>query len=214
MKSRRAYVKLNRITFPDHRCSSDALFGRGVMCHTRLGSHKERNMKVRQVFARRIFTLFTFFIVWFSSGIGQITSRTLLNHLRGEWVMTGTVLNKPVTYDAQAVWVLQDQFLSLHMKDVTLPPAYEATLYLGIDSSKNQFVVHWLDSFGGAGARVVGLGPLSTEKIEIVYPYSEGKFRNLFKYNSEKDEWTLVVESEGKNGHWSVFAHYNILRKR
>ncbi|MBI3585551.1 MAG: hypothetical protein HY088_00260 [Ignavibacteriales bacterium] len=128
--------------------------------------------------------------------------------------MTGTVMKKPVRYTAEGVWVLQSQFLSLHMKDVTVPPAYEANLFIGIDSSKNQYVAHWLDSFGGAGARVVGLGPLSSEKIEIIYPYAERNFRNIFKYNSEKDEWTLVIESEGTDGHWSVFAQYTIVRKQ
>ena len=109
--------------------------------------------------------------------------------------------------------MLQNQFFSLHMKDVAVPPEYEANLYIGIDSTKNQYVAHWLDSFGGAGARVVGVGPLSAEKIEVVYPYAEGKFRNLFKYDSGKDAWTLVIESEGAAGHWSVFAQYGIVRK-
>jgi hypothetical protein len=100
------------------------------------------------------------------------------------------------------------------MKDVAVPPTYEANLFIGIDSSKNQYVAHWLDSFGGAGALVVGLGPLSKEKIEIIYPYSERDFRNIFKYDSGKDEWTLVIESKGIDGNWSVFAQYTVVRKQ
>jgi hypothetical protein len=128
--------------------------------------------------------------------------------------MTGAVMKEPVTYTAEGVWILQSQFLSLHMKDIAVPPAYEANLFIGIDSTKNQYVAHWLDSFGGAGARVVGLGPLSTEKIEIIYPYSEQHFRKTFKYDSDKNEWTLVIESETAYGQWSVFAHYTIVRKQ
>jgi hypothetical protein len=150
----------------------------------------------------------------FVTGFGQTQPRGLLNHLQGKWNMKGTVMEQPVEYSAEGAWVLHDQFLSFHMKDVAVPPAYEANLCIGIDSSKNQYVAHWLDSFGGAGARVVGLGPLSTEKIEIAYPYPQGRFRNLFRYYSKKDQWTLVIESEDTDGHWSLFAQYNITRKR
>jgi hypothetical protein len=127
--------------------------------------------------------------------------------------MTGTVMNEPVRYSAEGVWILQGQFLSLHMKDVTDPPAYEANLLIGIDSSKNEYVAHWLDSFGGAGARVVGLGPITAEGIEIVYPYTEQRFRNTFNYAADTDEWTLVIESAQKSGEWSVFAKYRIVKK-
>jgi len=148
------------------------------------------------------------------NAFGQTSSRSLLSHLQGEWDMKGTVMKKPVQYAAEGVWVLQGQFLSFHMKDVAIPPRYEANLSIGIDSSLNQFVAHWLDVFGGAGARVVGFGILSTERIEILYPYPEGRFRNLFNYDYQKDAWTLVIESEGKDGHWSLFAQYSIVRKR
>ena len=151
--------------------------------------------------------------LWFTTCYGQSSQQVLLNHLQGSWYMTGTVMKKPVNYTAEGVWLLQSQFFSLHMKDVAVPSAYEANIFIGIDSSNNQYVAHWLDSFGGAGARVVGLGPLSVDNIEIIYPYSEGNFRNIFKYDSEKDEWTLVIESEGTGGHWSVFAQYTIVRK-
>ena len=148
------------------------------------------------------------------TGFGQSTSRQLLDHLRGEWSMKGEVMKKAVAYAAKGEWVLQNQFCSFDMKDAAIPPTYEAILSIGIDSAHNEYVAHWLDSFGGAGARVVAVGPLSAEKIEIVYPYAEGRFRNLFKYDSNKDEWTLLIESEDKDSHWSVFAQYNILRKQ
>jgi hypothetical protein len=154
-------------------------------------------------------------VLFLASAIGfaQSPPRALLNSLRGSWLMTGNVRNKPVQYNAEGTWILQNQFLSFHMKDTASSPTYEANLYIGIDSSKNQFVAHWLDLFGGAGARVVALGPLSPEAIEIVYPYAEGRFRNQFKYDRRKDEWTLVIESEDATGRWSRFAQYTISRR-
>jgi len=143
----------------------------------------------------------------------QSSSWALLNRLQGDWSMKGTVIAKPVQYVANGSWILNDQFLAFHMMDTTIPPAYEATLYLGIDSAKNEYVVHWLDSFGGPGARVVGFGPLSGERIEIIYPYPEGRFRNLFKYDLINGEWSLLIESEKSNGQWSFFAQYTITKK-
>jgi len=171
-------------------------------------------MEVSQSLATGVLQFFVFSVSLFTIGYGQAPSRVLLNHLKGEWDMTGMVMKKPVRYNAEGKFVLKDQFLSFHMKDVAVPAAYEANLYIGIDTSQSQYIAHWLDSFGGAGARVVGVGPFSPTEIEIVYPYSEGKFRNLFNYDSKKDEWTLVIESEGTDGHWSLFAQYNITRKR
>lgn len=170
-------------------------------------------MKILQLGVMRSLIFVMFLSSMLMTAFGQ-TPRDLLNHLQGTWQMKGNVRKKPVEYVAEGMWVLHDQFFSLHMKDVTVPSTYEVNLYIGIDSSKNQYVAHWLDSFGGAGSRVVALGPLSAEKIEIVYPYAEGRFRNLFTYDSKKDEWTLVIESENKESNWSVFAQYNMIKKR
>ena len=147
------------------------------------------------------------------SAFGQIPSRNLLNHLVGSWIMTGTVLKKPVQYRAEAAWVLQRQFLRLHMVDTSSPPTYEADLFIGLDTSKNQYVAHWLDKFGGAGARVFATGPLSSDKVEFTFPYEEGRFHDQFEYDSAKDEWSFVIESEGKGGQWTEFAHYAIKRR-
>jgi hypothetical protein len=148
------------------------------------------------------------------AGFGQETPRQLLSHLAGRWSMEGTVLNKPVKYAAEGAWTLQEQFLSFHMKDVSMPPLYEANLLIGIDSARGEFVAHWLDSFGGAGARVVGFGPLAGDSVRIIYPYAEGRFRNTFGYIRARDAWTLLIESQESTGTWSRFAQYAIIRRR
>ena len=171
-------------------------------------------MNIGPSLAIMVSPFFGFFFSSFAIGNGQTPSLVLLNHLQGEWDMTGMVMKKPVRYYAEGTLVLNNQFLYFHMKDAAVPSAYEANLYIGIDSSKNQYIAHWLDSFGGAGARVVGVGPFSSERIEITYPYSEGRFRNRLKYDSAKDEWTLVIDAEGTDGHWSLFAQYTITKKK
>jgi hypothetical protein len=127
--------------------------------------------------------------------------------------MKGTVRATPVEYFADGSWTLQEQFLSFHMKDAAVPPRYEASLLIGIDSTEHQFVGHWLDSFGGGGARVVGVGPLTSDSIRIIYPYAAGSFRNTFGYDRARDSWTLLIESQDTANAWSVFARYTFVRK-
>lgn len=166
------------------------------------------------------------FCSWGMSGLGtalwlaalttvhsQVPAKRLLGQLQGEWKMTGTVMSKPVEYIADGRFVLNDQFLAFHMKDASVPPAYEAILYIGVDTAKNEYVAHWIDTFGGAGARVVGTGPSSDKEIRIVYPYSEGRFRNLLLPDSLGAQWSLSIESEESDGQWSLFAHYRIVRR-
>jgi hypothetical protein len=51
-----------------------------------------------------------------------------LDGLQGDWIMTGTLLGKPVKYRARGERVLQGGFLRLHMIDSADAPAYEADL--------------------------------------------------------------------------------------
>ncbi len=154
--------------------------------------------------------------VWFAAvtaGQSQEPSKRLIEQLRGEWKMTGAVMKEPVEYTADGAMVLNNQFLAFHMIDAAVPPAYEAVLYIGVDSAKNEYVAHWMDSFGGPGARVAGIGPFSDKEIVIVYPYAEGLFRNRFAPDSLGKGWTLTIESEDASGQWSLFAHYQIARR-
>jgi hypothetical protein len=81
-----------------------------------------------------------------------------LQLLAGDWIMSGTFAGKPVHYRAHGESVLQGAFIRLHMIDAAATPAYEADVYIGYDAHKNDYILHWLDRFGAAGARVVGTG--------------------------------------------------------
>ena len=81
-----------------------------------------------------------------------------LDALQGDWDMTGTLLGKPVKYHARGERVLQGGFLRLHMIDAADAPTYEADLFLGYDARADDYIGHWLDRFGAAGARVVASG--------------------------------------------------------
>jgi hypothetical protein len=137
-----------------------------------------------------------------------------LDGLVGKWDMRGMLGGQPVRYRTDAARVLQGGFVRLHMIDATAPPQYEANLYLGFDTQAGDYVGHWLDRFGAAGARVVATGRREGEVLVIVFPYAEGMFRDTFTRHPDRGTWSLLLESQEKDGSWSTFASYELTRRK
>ena len=135
-----------------------------------------------------------------------------LDALQGDWDMTGTLLGKPVRYHARGERVLQGGFLRLHMIDVADAPTYEADLFLGYDAHADDYIGHWLDRFGAAGARVVASGKRKGETLVIQFPYAEAAFKDTFVYDPNSRSWSLLIESQKPGGGWSNFAAYTLVR--
>lgn len=135
-----------------------------------------------------------------------------LDHLQGHWWMEGTVGGKRVRYSARGERVLQGGFLRLHMIDAAARPQYEADVYIGFDAKAHEYVAHWLDRFGAAGARVVATGHRDGERLVLTFPYAEGAFRDTFTFEPQPGTWTLLLESQEANGSWSTFARYTLVR--
>jgi hypothetical protein len=136
-----------------------------------------------------------------------------LDNLQGRWLMQGTLGGKPVHYLADGQRVLRGGFLRLHMIDVDSPPQYEAELFIGFDPKANDFIAHWLDRFGAAGARVVASGTRQGERLVLNFPYAEGAFRDTLLWQPEFASWSLLLESQRADGSWATFASYTLTRR-
>jgi len=136
-----------------------------------------------------------------------------LDNLQGAWLMQGTLSGKPVHYIADGQRVLSGGFLRLHMVDIDAPPQYEAELFIGFDPKTNDFIAHWLDRFGAAGARVVASGTRQGERLVLNFPYAEGAFRDTFLWQPASASWTLLLESQRTDGTWGTFASYTLTRR-
>lgn len=134
-----------------------------------------------------------------------------LDALQGDWDMTGTLLGKPVRYHARGERVLQGGFLSLHMIDAAEAPTYEADLFLGYDARADDYIGHWLDRFGAAGARAVASGKRQAETLIIQFPYADAAFKDTFVYDPKSHAWSLLIESQKPGGGWSNFATYTLV---
>src|SRR5262245_20096624 len=82
-------------------------------------------------------------------GPTRIFKDELLENLVGEWKLSRQIRGRAVENTVKVDWVLNHQFLRIHMKDVQNPPSYEAMVFVGYDNTSDHYVVHWIDIFGG-----------------------------------------------------------------
>ena len=132
-----------------------------------------------------------------------------LDGLVGDWEVTGDVGRRPAHYRASGHRLLNGAWLAFHMTDIARPPGYEATVFIAADDAAHDYVAHWLDRFGGGGARVAASGTRSGDTLQLTFPYADGSFRNFWRRLPD-GSWTLAIDAQGHDGSWSHFAQYQI----
>jgi hypothetical protein len=146
------------------------------------------------------------------AGAGAPEERAWLAQLAGLWDMRGTVQGTPAHYRAAGRWVLADGWLELHLTERAGAAGYEARVFIGYDAKAQQYIAHWLDRFGAAGARVVATGERHADTLELDFPYAEGAFRDTLTLAADGNSGTLLLESQAPDGAWSTFARYRLRR--
>jgi hypothetical protein len=134
-----------------------------------------------------------------------------LAQLAGDWDLVGSVGNKPAHYRGTGRWVLKQGWLCLTLNDLATG-GYQASVYLSHDATAADYIAHWLDQFGAAGARVVGSGRRDAQTLVLQFPYVEGAFRDTLTLSEDGNTGSLLLESQQKDGHWTTFASYRMTR--
>jgi hypothetical protein len=87
----------------------------------------------------------------------------LLDDLAGNWILDGTVADQQATFDAAAEWVMDHQYLRIHLVSREMQPngktAYEATAFIGWDAAAKQYACVWLDNRGLSPASFANAKP-------------------------------------------------------
>jgi uncharacterized protein DUF1579 len=135
----------------------------------------------------------------------------LVENLVGDWKITRKIHGREVENSLQAEWVLQHQFLQLHMKDVADPPTYEAIVLIGYVNAEKRYVAYWCDTTGGQYSGE-GHGIRSGNQIEFRFDFADGPFFNTFTWDATTKGWTFLMESVGKDGARVRFAE-DVLRR-
>jgi hypothetical protein len=143
----------------------------------------------------------------------------LLDHLVGNWILSGTIAGEETTHDIVVEWVLAHQYIRIHEvareKDDEGAPAYEAIVFIGWDEPTNRYTCLWLDITGGGGlsADAVGYAVPAEDKLPFVFGTGEsGAIHNTFTYDRETDTWRWLIDNE-RNGERSVFARVTLTRQ-
>jgi len=144
-------------------------------------------------------------------GRQRIFQDSLVDRLAGDWIMSGTVGKKAVTYRVHAEWMLNHQFLRVGMRDTAKPPDYEAHVYIGRDNTSERYVAHWLDVFGGRWSETLGYGTRTGTAIEFVFEYPDGPFHTTFTWDG-KSGWTVLMRQRGPSGEWQTFGQWTLRR--
>jgi hypothetical protein len=129
-----------------------------------------------------------------------------LDKLIGEWKLTRKFDTRTVENTLSVEWVLNHQFLQLHMKDVDAKPTYEAMVFIGYDNSSERYVAHWIDVFGGRFSESLGYGTRAGNSIKFVFEYPDGPFLNTFTWRAETRTWTFLMQRKNAAGMWVRFA--------
>jgi len=144
-------------------------------------------------------------------GPNRIFKDEFIDNLAGDWKLTRRIRGKEVANTVKAEWVLNHQFLQLHMKDVADPPSYEALVLIGYSHADKQYIAHWCDNYGGKFS-AIGYGKRSGDSIEFQFEYPDGPFYNTFTWNAKAKGWTFRMESVEKNGKRALFAEDTLRR--
>jgi len=140
----------------------------------------------------------------------------LLDHLAGNWVLRGTIMDKANTHDIAAEWVLGHQYLRIHEvsreKDAHGLPDYEAMVFIGWDQPTGEYVCAWLDTYGGVTPASIGHAKRDGNELHFLFKDKDGVFHTRFVYHPEAGNWEWRMDSEEK-GALKPFARVKLTRK-
>ena len=144
----------------------------------------------------------------------------LMDHMVGEWLMTGTIAGEQVTHDVDAEWILGRRYVRLHEvsreRDEDGGLAYEAWIHVAWDAENEEYVVMWLDNTGTTNfaAEGVGHGKPDGVRIPFVWSFADGTgIHNTFEYDPEGDTWSWTIDNVDESGRAVAFARLHLERQ-
>jgi hypothetical protein len=143
----------------------------------------------------------------------------LLDHMAGNWVVSGTIGGNEVTHDLVAGWVLGHQYLRFHEVarevDNEGVPAYEAIVFIGWNESIRRYTCLWLDVTGSGARFPEGTGYAKPAIDELAFVFDTGDdsvIHTTFAYDRESDIWHWLIEID-RGAKRSTFARLSMTRQ-
>jgi len=144
----------------------------------------------------------------------SIFNDPLLEKIIGTWAVTGQIGGDNITYNFNASWELNHQFIVLTFADTAKQPQYTAKVFIGFDCISERYVAHWLDNFGGRFSETLGYGKKSGQSIEFRFEYPDGPFINKFIYDNKANTWQFHCTTKNNKGIWVTFGDMYLQRTK
>ena len=143
----------------------------------------------------------------------------LLDHMAGNWLMSGIIGGNQVTHDLVAEWVLGHQYLRFHEVARELDsegvPAYEAIVFIGRHQATGRYTCLWLDVTGSGAQFPEATGYAEPADDELAFVFDTGDdsvIHTTFTYDRESDAWHWLIEIDRGAKH-SIFARVSLTRQ-
>lgn len=141
----------------------------------------------------------------------------LLDHLVGNWDLTGKMMGGELAQQCSAEWVLNHKFLRLECRETKNPPLlkvrYESTMYVGCSSTNHRYVVNLVDIFGASES--LGLGRRTDNSIDFAWEYPDGgAFENKFTWSPDSDTWVSELRQKDGSGKWTPWGEKKLHRRK
>ena len=140
-----------------------------------------------------------------------------LNHLVGQWDLTGRMGPVPLHQTVEAKWTLGGLYVELYCKSL-LPesrpgrPPYEAVYFIGYHPQQEVYVMHLLDTSAVTTDAFPGVGKRAGDCISFVFNYPSGPFTNALTWEAGAQAWTFD-QTYVENGETLVFATKRMVRR-
>jgi hypothetical protein len=145
---------------------------------------------------------------------------TLLEKMKGNWILKGTIGGQETTHDVAITWILDHQYLQLHEvsreKYSDGKAAYEALVLIGWDAQLNKYACLWLDVTSGGGLRsnTIAHAERSGNKIPFLFIINEKRiFHTTFIYDKNSGTWQWLMDDED-NGKVEPFARVTLTKDK
>jgi len=142
--------------------------------------------------------------------------RGFLDHLAGQWLLTGTMGDVDLRQEVDAKWILGERFLSMYFNSITAednPTSdYEAVYHIGFNEESEIYVMHLLDTTEVPVECTVGRAKREGNSLPFLFEYGDMRFFNVFTWYPEKDRWSFR-QSFDEDGDTRLFALKEMVRR-
>lgn len=144
----------------------------------------------------------------------------LVDHLAGNWLLTGLMDKGLVTHDIAAEWVLAHQYLEIHEvsreKNKDGSPVYQARVFIGWDAGKKVYDCVWLDDYGSISTQSLGYATPNGKSLAFVFHNRDdaGGFHTTFTWHPENGTWSMDMDNVNTDGKTETFARTTLTAAR